>query len=61
MRHFSMNGMSLGIHRALPLDQPIGEPLEHADEQVLDRAEVVVHQAVVEPGLLGEPSRRDPA
>jgi hypothetical protein len=40
------------IHMALALDQPLSEALEHADEQVLDRAEVVMHEAVVGSGLL---------
>ena len=55
-----MNGTSGGVHRALARDQPLGEPLEHAHEQVLDRAEVVVDEAVVDARLLGQPPRRDP-
>ena len=43
-----------GVHLALALDQPLGEPLERPHEQVLDRAEVVVDEAVVDAGLLGE-------
>ena len=48
------------VQLPLPLDQPLGEALEHAHEQLLHRAEVVVDEAVVRPGLLGHPPRRDP-
>ena len=47
--------MSAGVHLALPRDQPLGEPFEHPHEQVLDRAEVVVDEAVVDARLLGQP------
>ena len=47
------------VQLALARDQPLGEPLERAHEQVLVRAEVVVDEAVVDAGLLGEPARRD--
>ncbi len=43
----------------LPHCQPLGEALEHAHEQVLHRAEVVVDEAVVHAGLLRQPARRD--
>ena len=45
----------------LPLagDQPLGESLEGADEQVLVRAEVVVDKAVVDSRFLGQPPRGD--
>jgi hypothetical protein len=43
----------------LPLDQPLGEAFERSDEEVLDRAEVVVDEAVIEARLFGKPSRRD--
>ena len=49
----------IGVHRALPDDHALREALEHAREQRLHRAEVVVHEAVVGPCLLGEPARRD--
>ena len=48
------------VHLPLPLDQPLGEALEHAHEQLLHRAEVVVDEAVVRAGLLGDAPRRDP-
>ena len=48
------------VHLALALDQPLGEALEHAHEQLLHRAEVVVDEAVVRAGLLGHAPRRDP-
>ena len=51
--------MSARVHLALPRDQPLGEPFERPHEQVLDRAEVVVDEAVVDAGLLGQPPRRD--
>ena len=41
------------VHRPLPLDQLVGEPLQHAQEQVLHGAEVVVDEAVVDARLLG--------
>jgi hypothetical protein len=45
----------------LPLtrDEPLGEALERPEQQVLVRAEVVVDEAVIDPGLLGEAPRRD--
>ena len=55
-----MNGSSEAYSVALPLDQPLGEALQRPHEQVLVRAEVVVDEPVVDPGDLGEPSRRDP-
>ena len=48
------------VHLPLSLDQLLGEALEHAHEQLLHRSEVVVDEAVVHPGLLGDPPRRDP-
>ena len=47
------------VELALARDQALGEPLEHAHEQLLDRAEVVVDETVVRAGLLGDPPRRD--
>ena len=47
------------VQPPLPLDQPLGEALEHAHEQLLHRPEVVVDEAVVRPGLLGNSPRRD--
>jgi hypothetical protein len=49
-----------GIHLALTCDEPLGEPLERANEDVLDRAEVVVDEAVVDARLLGEATGCDP-
>jgi hypothetical protein len=43
----------------LPLDQPLGETLEHAHQQLLHRSEVVMDEAVVGPGLVGHPTRGD--
>ena len=43
----------------MPLDQPLGEALQRAGEQVLDRAEVVVDEAVIQARLVSEASRRD--
>ena len=51
--------LGVGVHRSLPHDQPLREPLEHADEQALDRAEVIVDEPVVHPGLGGELPGRD--
>ena len=48
------------VHRPLARDQPLGEPLEHAHEQVLHRAEVVVHEPVVRARLLGQAPGADP-
>ena len=48
-----------GVHLALPRDQPLGEPFERPHEQVLDRAEVVVDEAVVDARLLGQAPRGD--
>ena len=48
-----------GVHLALPRDLPLGEAFEHPHEQVLDRAEVVVDEAVVDARLLGQTPRRD--
>ena len=48
------------VHLPLPLDQPFGEALEHAHQQLLHRAEVVMDEAVVRPSLLGDAPRRDP-
>ena len=50
-----------GVHLALTRDLALGKALEHAHEQLLDRAEVVVDEAVVRPGLLRHPARRDPS
>ena len=47
------------VHRALAGDQALGEPFEHAHEQVLHRAEVVVDEAMVGAGLLGQAARAD--
>ena len=47
------------VQLALPLDQPLGEALEHAHEELLHRAEVVVDEAVVRAGFIGHPPRRD--
>ena len=47
------------VQLALARDQPLGEALERPHQQVLDRAEVVVDEAVVDARLLGEPARRD--
>ena len=48
------------VHLPLPLDQPLGEALEHPDEQLLHRPEVVVDEAVIRAGLVGHAPRRDP-
>ena len=58
MRHFSAKGRS-AIEHALPSDQTLGEALESGHEQVLVRPEVVVHQAVVDLRLLGQPASAD--
>ena len=42
------------VHLALPRDHPRGEPLEGPYEEVLDGAEVVADEAVVDPSLLGQ-------
>ena len=49
------------IHLALPLDEPFGKPFEHAHRQLLHGAEVVVDEAVIRPGLLGDLAGCDPA
>ena len=48
-----------GVHVALPRDQALGEPFERPHEQVLDGAEVVVDEAVVDARLFGQAPRRD--
>ena len=48
-----------GIQLPLAGDQPLGEPLERAHEQVLVRAEVVVDEPVVDTRFVGQPSRGD--
>ena len=47
------------VHGPLALDQARGEAFEHLHEQLLHRAEVVVHEAVVDPGLLGQATGAD--
>ena len=48
------------VHLALALDEAIGEPLQDLCEELVDRAEVVVDEALVGVRLGGEPARRDP-
>ena len=48
------------VQLSLPLDQPLGEALEHTHEQLLDRPEVVVDEAVVRSRRRGHLPRRDP-
>ena len=55
-----MNGDVGRVHLALPRDQALGEALEHLDEQLVHRAEVVVDEALVGARLGGEPARADP-
>jgi hypothetical protein len=43
----------------LPRDQPLGEPLEGADQEVLDRPEVVVDEAMVDSRLVRQPPCAD--
>jgi len=43
----------------LPGDEPLGEPLEDAHEQVLHRTEVVVDQSMVGSCCFGEPPGAD--
>src|SRR4030095_1825515 len=47
------------VHGALALDQTGGEALEHLHHHLLHRAEVVVHQAMIDAGLFAELSGRD--
>ena len=47
------------VHLALPGHQALGEALEHLDEELVHRAEVVVHEALVGARLGGQPPRRD--
>src|SRR5215831_2795902 len=42
------------VHRPLPRDQPLGEAVENPEHDLLERAEVVVDQALVGPRLRGE-------
>ena len=48
------------VHRLLALQYAVREPLQGLNQQLVDRAEVIVDEAVVLPSLLGQPSRRDP-
>ena len=48
------------VHLALTGHQPCGEALEHLDEELVDRAEVVVDEALVGAGLGGQPACTDP-
>ena len=46
-----------GIPGPLALDEPGGEPLDHLQQQILHRAEVVVHQPVVDARAFGDLAR----
>ena len=48
------------VHRPLAIEDPAREPLQGLQQQLVDRAEVVVDEAVVLPGLLRQPPGRDP-
>jgi hypothetical protein len=52
-------GLRVCVHRSLPHDQALGEPLEDPREQALDRPEVIVDEPVVDAGFGGELPRRD--
>ena len=55
-----MNGVSAAYIARLTLDETVGEAVEHPHDQLLDGAEVVVDEPVVEPGRLGDAPRREP-
>ena len=48
------------VHRPLAVEDAGREPLQGLQQQLVDRAEVVVDEAVVLPGLAGKLPRRDP-
>ena len=55
-----MNGTSAAYISRWRAIEPVGEPLQHLDEHLVDRTEVVVHEALVGASLRGEPARADP-
>ena len=59
VRHFSVKGASAAVHRPLAVQDAAGEPLQGLQQQLVDRAEVVVDEAVVLPGLPGKLPGRD--
>ena len=48
------------VHLLLALDEPTRESLQHPEEQLLHRAEVVVNEAMVGAGFLGEAPHAHP-
>ena len=52
-------GLLRFVHRALALEDARGEPLQRLQQQLVDRAEVVVHEAMVLACLAGKLTRRD--
>src|SRR6188768_2210414 len=48
------------VHRPLALENTAGESLQGLQQQLVDRAEVVMNEAMVLPGLPGQLSGRDP-
>ena len=55
-----MKGASDAVHLALARDEAVREALEHLHEHLVDRAEVVVDEALVGARLRGQPARGDP-
>ena len=55
-----MKGRLGAVHLALPGHEALGEALEHLDEELVHRPEVVVNEPLVGPGLGGQPARTDP-
>ena len=49
------------VHLPLALHEPGGEALEHLDEELVHRTEVVVDETLIGPGLSRQPARADPS
>jgi hypothetical protein len=48
------------VHGALPLDQALGEPLQGLQEHLVERAEVVVDESLVEARFARQAAGRYP-
>jgi hypothetical protein len=48
------------VHRPLAVQHTISEPLQRLQQQLVDRAEVIVNETVVLPGLPSKLPGRDP-
>ena len=48
------------VHRTLPLDQALGEALERLKQHLVERAEVVVDESLIQARLARQAAGRDP-